>query len=240
MTKKTRVPTVGRRVRTRSRPKARKPRRLKTVPNTAPALLKAAGLEAESLAGVPLFPTYQAACTIDAYDKAKNGGSDGFAGVVTELHKQIAAVSGGDLGRAEEMLIAQAHSLDAIFGFMAQRAALLARESPGACDLYLRLGLKAQSQCRATLETLAVIKNPPNVAFVRQANIAHGPQQVNNGILKDEGSRAREFETKQSKLSGAGSELLSDTRASALTGRIDPRMATVEPVNRATNARRKG
>jgi hypothetical protein len=37
------------------------------------------------------------------------------------------------------------------------------------------LALKAQSQCRATLETLAAIKNPQPVAFVRQANIAHGP-----------------------------------------------------------------
>ena len=42
----------------------------------------------------------------------------------------------------------------------------------------MRLSLKAQGQCRATLETLAVIKNPP--VFAHQANIAHGPQQVNN------------------------------------------------------------
>jgi hypothetical protein len=43
-------------------------------------------------------------------------------------------------------------------------------------EAYLRLGLKAQSQSRATLETLSRIKNPQPVAFVRQANIAHGPQ----------------------------------------------------------------
>jgi hypothetical protein len=49
----------------------------------------------------------------------------------------------------------------------------------GACETYLRLALKAQSQCRATLETLAAIRNPQPVAFVRQANIAHGPQQLN-------------------------------------------------------------
>jgi hypothetical protein len=45
----------------------------------------------------------------------------------------------------------------------------------------MRLGLKAQSQCRTTIEALALLKNPPNVAFVRQANIANGHQQVNNG-----------------------------------------------------------
>jgi hypothetical protein len=47
-------------------------------------------------------------------------------------------------------------------------------------ERYLRLALKAQSQSRATLETLSAIKNPP-VVYAKQANIAHGPQQVNNG-----------------------------------------------------------
>jgi hypothetical protein len=43
----------------------------------------------------------------------------------------------------------------------------------------MRLALKAQGQCRATLETLAVLKNPPTV-FAKQANIAAGAQQVTN------------------------------------------------------------
>jgi hypothetical protein len=38
----------------------------------------------------------------------------------------------------------------------------------------MHLALKAQGQCRATLETLATIKSPPMV-IARQANIAHGP-----------------------------------------------------------------
>ena len=44
-----------------------------------------------------------------------------------------------------------------------------------ATETYLRLALKAQSQCRATLETLAAIKNPP-VIFAKQANVTTGPQ----------------------------------------------------------------
>jgi hypothetical protein len=43
------------------------------------------------------------------------------------------------------------------------------------------MALRAQSQCRATLETLATVKNPP-VVFAKQANIANGPQQVNNTL----------------------------------------------------------
>jgi hypothetical protein len=66
-------------------------------------------------------------------------------------------------------------------------------------DRYMRLALKAQSQCRATIETLAEIKNPKPVAFVQQANIANGPQQVNNGPQPG-ASRARESENQPNKL----------------------------------------
>ena len=57
----------------------------------------------------------------------------------------------------------------------------------------MRIALRAQPQCRATLETLAAVKNPSSVAFVRQANIAHGPQQVNNEMV----ARAQENEISQ-------------------------------------------
>jgi hypothetical protein len=44
----------------------------------------------------------------------------------------------------------------------------------------MRLALKAQSNCRSTIEALGELKHPKAVAFVKQANIAH-TQQVNNG-----------------------------------------------------------
>jgi hypothetical protein len=56
-------------------------------------------------------------------------------------------------------------------------------------DRFTRLALKAQGQCRATIETLALMKNPPTV-FARQANIAHGPQQV-DGLRSDVRGRHR-------------------------------------------------
>ena len=49
---------------------------------------------------------------------------------------------------------------------------------------YLRLALKAQAQCRATLETVAAIQQPRRLV-AQQANIAHGPQQVNNQVAAD-------------------------------------------------------
>jgi hypothetical protein len=119
--------------------------------------------------------------------------------LVDDLAKQCELASSGDLSRAEAFLMAQAHTLDAIFNNMAHRAALNAGEYLGACEIYLRLALKAQTQCRATLETLAAIKNPQPVAFVRQANFAQGPQQVNNGV-KAAISRAEESKTLPNKL----------------------------------------
>ena len=82
--------------------------------------------------------------------------------------------------RSEEMLAAQAHTLDALFNHLARRA--LSAELYGSPRHLPEDGTKrAQSQCRATLETLSVIKNPPMVGYIRQANIAGGHQQVNNG-----------------------------------------------------------
>jgi hypothetical protein len=99
--------------------------------------------------------------------------------LVTELARQIDTVNGGDLARAEGILIAQAHALDNIFANLARRATN--QEYLKQWDGYMRMAMKAQNQCRMTLETLATIKNPP-VVYAKQANINNGgQQQVNNG-----------------------------------------------------------
>jgi hypothetical protein len=88
------------------------------------------------------------------------------------------------------MLTSHAHTLDAIFHELIARARGEARAGHlQAAETYMRLALKSQSQCRTTVETLAEIKNPPNVAFVKQANIANGPQQINNGPLESHGGK---------------------------------------------------
>jgi len=125
-------------------------------------------------------PTVRGAVTTQAFSKAF--GETDLQSLVNELGKQCKRVRDGDLARAESLLMTQAHSLDAIFNELARRAALNMGEYLNATERYLRLALKAQSQCRATLETLATIKNPP-VIYAKQANIANGPQQVNNGTV---------------------------------------------------------
>lgn len=103
--------------------------------------------------------------------------------MVAALKDQVKETK-ANLGRAEDTLISQAVTLNSIFTELARRSAINMGQHLEAMDRYMRLALKAQSQCRATLETLAAIKNPP-VVFAKQANIAHN-QQVNQTVTNEE------------------------------------------------------
>jgi hypothetical protein len=134
------------------------------------------------------------------------------------------------LGDAEALLMAQAVALNAVFTQLAHRAQINLGQYLDASERYLRLALKAQGQCRATLETLAVIKNPPTV-FARQANIAHGPQQVNNGLPPPSHepeplTRAANQEPEPIKLLEAHGERL-EFGAAGQAGHGDPVLAVV-------------
>lgn len=156
-----------------------------------------------------------------------------------ELRDQGQAVNRGDLAALERLLTAQALSLNAIFGELARIAQCNLFKVPEVADRYLRLALKAQSQSRATVETLAAIKNPP-VVFARQMNVAHGPQQVNNGTAPNSTpatARPQETNSEPTELledSTDGRTQL-DTRATPATGRTHQDLATVGAVNRAAN-----
>lgn len=169
----------------------------------------------------------QAARTIQQWE----GDNYEVNALAEELITQIREVQGGDLGRAEALLTAQASTLDALFNSLAIRAHRNMGEYLNAAETYLRLGLKAQSQCRATLETLAAIKNPP-IVYARQANFASGPQQVNNGLPAHTGK----IESLPNELSEASNELLPNTRAPALESRVNQAVETVGAVNRAEDA----
>ncbi len=149
------------------------------------------------------------------------------------LTEQTTAAIGGDLKRGETMLTAQAHTLDAIFNNLARRAAQNMGEYMQACDTYLKLALRVQSQCRATWETLATIKNPPVVGYVKQANIAHGHQQINNApSTTSEVPHARENPNLQNKLLEETDGERLDPVTTGTTGRTDPAMATLGEVDR--------
>ncbi len=134
--------------------------------------------KADALAQMALRPSVNAAAVVVEYTKPL--GEQDIGALVTSLSVGINELWAGDMKRAEAMLYGQAHALQAVFMNLARRAN--AQEYMKNMEAYLRMALKAQNQCRMTLETLAAIKNPP-VVFARQANINNGgQQQVNNGV----------------------------------------------------------
>ena len=184
----------------------------------------------------------QAAVGMEQWSKESVGEAD-FTALATKISEQTDAMHSGDMKGIESMLFAQALTLQATFTALSRRAALNAGTHIGATDTYLRLALRAQGQCRATLETLANIKNPRPVAFVKQANIANGPQQINNGTpdKMQQYAPARAL----ARTENPQNELLTDTRAThgkpldtrakSKAGRSNPLVATVETGHRAAN-----
>ena len=124
----------------------------------------------------------------------------------------------------------QAHALQSIFMNFSRRA--LAQEYQKNLESFFRMAMKAQNQCRMTLETLANIKNPP-VVFAKQANIANGPQQVNNGIPAP--AHAEKTLNQSNELLEVQHGQRLDTGATGKAAGADPTMATVGEINRPTN-----
>jgi hypothetical protein len=123
-----------------------------------------------------LQPSLQAAITIREYTKSSTGPSDiGIGELIGALLEQTEIVNRGNLKRPEAMLAIQAHTLESIFNALALRAGGYAGEHMGACETYLRLALKAQSQCRATLDAGDAGHDQESAAFgLRQAGEYRG------------------------------------------------------------------
>lgn len=168
-----------------------------------------------------------AACRVIGMMQPKNLADDiDTPTMLAALRDQAVAVHGGDLSHAEAMLVNQASALQSLFVRLSERA--MEQAHMPNLEGFMRLALRAQSQCRATLETPAAIKNPP-IVYARQANVTTGPQQINNGTP----SRTREIEAEQTQLSGGTDELLPDTRASGYACRVNPALETLGEIDRA-------
>lgn len=157
--------------------------------------------------------------------------------LIGALREQTQAVHRGDMKAAEAMLMNQATALQSLFVKLTEtglQAGLLRQQ-----ETALRLALKAQSQCRATLETLSNIKNPP-VVYAKQANVTTGPQQINNGVpssAPNEPAGTQQKKSRKNKLK----ELLHeqeqwlDSGAPGTAGGTDSPTKAMAPVHRPKN-----
>ena len=173
------------------------------------------------------------ATTLHAYSRVTVG-EVSLAECAFALTESALAVHRGDLTGPEIMLAAQAVALNSIFCELARRASLNMGERLDAMDRYMRLALKAQGQCRVTIEALHEMKNPRPVAFVQQANISNGGQQLVNNATPPL-APAKNSGTAQNELLEVphGNQL--DIRAQDQAGRTDPHLETLGAGNRAAH-----
>ncbi|MBN3788301.1 hypothetical protein [Burkholderia sp. Ac-20353] len=105
------------------------------------------------------------------------------------MNDMVGQIRDGDMSSVERLLVTQAIALNTLFGECAHMVGKSMGKHLQATEAYMRMALKAQQQSATTLKILGEIKNPRQVAFIKQQNNAH-QQQVNNGTAPP--SRARE------------------------------------------------
>jgi hypothetical protein len=146
---------------------------------------------------------------------------------INGVRKQVEEVKAGDMSSVEAMLVGQSVALNGLFLEMSRRVAMNLGGHLPATEAYMRLALKAQNNCRATLQTLGEIKNPRQpVVFAKQANLANGPQQVVNGVAHAEENKYGG----NKQLENVPSERL-DTGAQEASGGNDQVLEAVGAVN---------
>jgi len=181
------------------------------------------------LAEAMIQPSANAAAVIESFQGNLGGTSVVLERVLPALRADIKKLESGDASRLEAMLYSQAVALQTIFSSLARRASN--QEYLKQYDTYLSFALRAQAQSRATIQAIVELKYPRQVAFVKQANIAHGHQQVNNGQSTEPEPHAKsEKQVVQTKLletdNGKRGKGL-DTRTPKTTKRGHKAMATV-------------
>ena len=152
-----------------------------------------------------------------------------------EVVKRVKQAQDGNTVHVIGLLMAQALALNGIFTKLATQAAQADdHHNPRQLETYLRLALKAQSQSRATLEALVAVGNPP-VMFAQQANVAFGPQQVNNSVFSNprsaHGSNPR---SERNELLEAGDGTRVEPRTTGQASRSDSTVVPLAPVNGTT------
>ena len=187
--------------------------------------------EAQALAWVAVNPETNAGLVIDAYQANLLGDDVNLMAMIEALRQSTSQSKAGDLSHLEAMLIGQATALQTIFTSLARRAHHQTLQAH--FEAFLGLALKAQAQSRATISALVDLKFPRQATFVKQANIANGPQQVNNA------THAKEIQPRQNELLEDASHERLDTGTPTTAARSHPTVETVESVHRPQKPRRQ-
>ena len=161
---------------------------------------------------------------------SRTGSAVDVEDLTRQMHLAGFELTKGDFRRLERLLTYQFLTLNEMFNNLAQRAE--GQSNVKTLDTLMRLAFKAQSQSRGTAETLSLMKNPQ--PYIKQANIAHGHQQVNNGTTVPAPARARNSKFVPNELLEESQDgICMDTGAPRQTGFIDSAVEAVDKKHRA-------
>ena len=148
-------------------------------PNALPVSRLPEQSPAQALARTALRPAINGAVVVKAYQGNLLGKDVDMSELVKGFSDSCKRVNNGDRSTLEAMLVSQAMALQTVFTSLVCRAQVQTQQRH--LEAFMGLAFKAQAQSRATISALVDLKHPRQATFVKQANIAHGPQQVNNG-----------------------------------------------------------
>ena len=194
----------------------------------------------EAKARVTLTSEYHAADSIWVLNQITAFKEADLTNIANRLEGQIEKLKKGGLDQEVSMLAAQAYTLDALFHHLLNRSAKNMNNEFNIVERLMKLALKAQSQSRTTLDSIASMKKPP-AELIKQTNIAHGHQQVNNVLESKDKSPARQEKTvlENELLEKTDGERL-DTGTPSEAVKADSEVETVDKQHRAKNKRRQG
>jgi hypothetical protein len=172
----------------------------------------------QALAEMATTPNFHNGVLVHLFAKNLLVGDDlDLTSVIKSLTESTLKVKNGNLSDMELMLMGQAQALQSMFTTLTRRAE--ATKVIREIEMYMGMAFKAQSQCRSTLQALTELKYPRQATFVKQANISHGHQQINNEVEP----HAQKIEFQQNELleGGINGDSKLDTRSKTKTSYRD-------------------
>lgn len=189
--------------------------------------------EGETLGRSIVDPAISAGLAIQAYRNHIPGSGDVNASI-DEVKRITAAVKSGDLSDIEGMLVAQAVALQTISANYLNRAQ--AQTAQRNLEVFFAMGLKAQSQSRATLQALVDLKFPRQTVIAKNVGNVNNGQQQYNAAGGAHGGKEDPAQIKQ--IGGIDGEWM-DTRAPSAPVGAHPHLAAVGEVDRPQDGARK-
>ena len=136
--------------------------------------------EAQAMGRIVLQPGLRHGQMVNAFAGpmfSAEGSVPSLTGTVEQLRKLMDQAAEGNVAGNARILAAQAAVLDNMFTDLCRRAFLNFNDYPEAAEKYIRLALKTQARCTATLEAISNIQRPTSEA-TRHVTVADGGQAI--------------------------------------------------------------